>query len=148
MRVHTLIWGRSCIRFLPWFFPFFLSAFEVAFSRKVPRPLSCNASVVILVSMAHYGPCRGRLGVLVCVGDCAYFGLSHMPHFRITLKPLTASHLHCTARSSRSFTAIRKDAGLCCGSRLRKGEVFAYVGLPQNLKDLKPPYGAYRYEGV
>ena len=38
---------------------------------------------------------------------------------------------------SRSFTAIRKDAGLCCGSRLRSGEVFAYVGLPQNLKDLK-----------
>ena len=37
-------------------------------------------------------------------------------------------HLHCTAGSSRSFTAIRKDAGLCCGSRLRKGEVFAYVG--------------------
>ena len=34
-------------------------------------------------------------------------------------------------------TAIRKDAGLCCGSRLRKGEVFAHVGLPQNLKDLK-----------
>ena len=31
--------------------------------------------------------------------------------------------------------AIRKDAGLCCGSRLRKGEVFAYVGRNQNLKD-------------
>ena len=31
----------------------------------------------------------------------------------------------------------RKDTGLCCGSRLRKGEVFADVGLPQNLKDLK-----------
>ena len=31
---------------------------------------------------------------------------------------------------------IRKDAGLYCGPRLRKGEVFAYVGLPQNLKDL------------
>ena len=29
------------------------------------------------------------------------------------------------------------DAGLYCGPRLRKGEVFAYVGLPQNLKDLK-----------
>ncbi len=29
-----------------------------------------------------------------------------------------------------------KDAGLCCGSRLRKGEVFAYVGSIQNLKDL------------
>jgi len=32
---------------------------------------------------------------------------------------------------------VREDAGLCCGSRLRKGEVFAYVGLPQNLKNLK-----------
>ena len=32
---------------------------------------------------------------------------------------------------------IRKDAGLYCGPRLRKGEVFAYAGLPQNLKDLK-----------
>ena len=39
--------------------------------------------------------------------------------------------------SSRSFTAIRKDAGLSCGSRLRKGEVFAYAGRNQNLKDLK-----------
>ena len=28
-------------------------------------------------------------------------------------------------------------ARLYCGSRLRKGEVFAYVGLPHNLKDLK-----------
>ena len=45
--------------------------------------------------------------------------------------------LHCTAGSSRSFTAIRKDAGLYCGSRLRKGEVFAYVGRIHNLKDLK-----------
>ena len=32
---------------------------------------------------------------------------------------------------------IRKDAGLYCGPRLRKGEVFAYVGRNQNLKDLK-----------
>ena len=30
-----------------------------------------------------------------------------------------------------------KDAGLYCGSRLRKGEVFAYVGSIQDLKDLK-----------
>ena len=43
--------------------------------------------------------------------------------------------LHCTAGSSRSFTAIRKDAWLYSGSRLRKGEVFAYVGRNQNLKD-------------
>jgi hypothetical protein len=56
--------------------------------------------------------------------------------WRITLLPLTAIHLHCIAGSSRSFTAIRKDAGLYCGPRLRKGQVFAYVGLPQNLKDL------------
>ena len=34
-----------------------------------------------------------------------------------------------------------KEAGLFCGSFLRKGEVFASVGLSQNLKDLKdsPP---------
>ena len=32
---------------------------------------------------------------------------------------------------------IRKDAGLCCGSRRRSGEVFAYVGSIQKLKDLK-----------
>ena len=32
---------------------------------------------------------------------------------------------------------IRKDAGLYGGSRLRKGEVFAYVGRNPNLKDLK-----------
>jgi hypothetical protein len=43
-----------------------------------------------------------------------------------------------------SFTAVRKDAGLCCGSRLRKGEVFPYVGLPQNLKDLKDLKGVRR----
>ena len=33
------------------------------------------------------------------------------------------------------------DAGLCCGSRLRKGEVFASVGRNQNLKDLKAGQG-------
>jgi len=57
---------------------------------------------------------------------------------------LTASHLHCTAGSSRSFTAIRKDAGLYCGSRLRKGEVFAYVGRIHNLKDLQEEKKARR----
>jgi len=39
--------------------------------------------------------------------------------------------------SKRSFTAIRKEAGLFCGSFLRKGEVFAYAGRSQNLKDLQ-----------
>ena len=28
----------------------------------------------------------------------------------------------------RSFTAIRKEAGISCGSFLQKGEVLAYVG--------------------
>jgi hypothetical protein len=32
---------------------------------------------------------------------------------------------------------FRKEAGLFCGSLLRKDEVFAYVGSIQNLKDLK-----------
>ena len=37
----------------------------------------------------------------------------------------------------RSFTAMRKEGGLFCGSFLRKGEVLSYVGLSQNVKDLK-----------
>jgi len=37
----------------------------------------------------------------------------------------------------RSFPAIRKDAGLFCGSFLRKSEVFAYGGRIQNLRNLK-----------
>ena len=32
---------------------------------------------------------------------------------------------------------IGRKRGLCCGSRLRKGEVLAYVGRIHNLKDLK-----------
>ena len=58
--------------------------------------------------------------------------LLHVPEVVGVFHPLGKS-----VSSWRSFTAIRKDAGLCCGSRLRLGEVFAYVGLPQNLKDLK-----------
>ena len=54
-----------------------------------------------------------------------------------SLSPPLPARCRCTAGSLRSFTAIKKDAGLCCGSRLRKGEVFAYIGRNQNLKDLK-----------
>ena len=43
----------------------------------------------------------------------------------------------CTAGSSRSFNAIRKEAGLFRGTFLQKGEVLAHVVLFQNLKDLK-----------
>jgi hypothetical protein len=37
----------------------------------------------------------------------------------------------------RSFAALRKEAGVFCGSFLRKGEAFAYVGLIQDLTDLQ-----------
>jgi hypothetical protein len=39
---------------------------------------------------------------------------------------------------------MRKEAGLFCGSLLRKGEVFAYVGRNQNLKDLKEEFTTSR----
>jgi len=48
----------------------------------------------------------------------------HMPHLSWRAGPL------------RSFSAIRQEAGLFCGSFLRKGEVFVYVGRFQDLKDL------------
>jgi len=61
--------------------------------------------------------CHGLIGV----GECIH--------------SLAASLLHCKAGSSRSFAAIRKEAGLFCGSFLRNGEAFAYVGRIQHLKD-------------
>jgi hypothetical protein len=39
--------------------------------------------------------------------------------------------------ATNSIKSPRKEAGLFCGSFPRKGEVFACVGLIQNLKDLK-----------
>ena len=42
-------------------------------------------------------------------------------------------------KSLRSFPAIRQEAIRFCGFFLRKGKVFAYVGINQNLKDLKDP---------
>ena len=65
------------------------------------------------------------------------FGLTHMPHSRITLWPLAVSPLHWRAGSVRSFAVIRKEAGPFCGSFQREGEVFAYVRSIQTLKDLK-----------
>jgi len=47
-------------------------------------------------------------------------------------------------QGERSFAAIRKDTGLYRGSRLRKGEVFAYVGLSQNLKGLTETFPSCR----
>jgi hypothetical protein len=37
--------------------------------------------------------------------------------------------------SSKNLKDLKDNGRLCCGSRLREGEVFAYVGLPQNLKE-------------
>ena len=43
-----------------------------------------------------------------------------------------------STKAPKGFAADKSGAsGLYCGPRLRKGEVFAYVGLLQNLKDLK-----------
>ena len=75
----------------------------------------------------------------------------HMPHWRITLQPFAASRLHWRAGPLRSSTAIRKTAGLFCGSFLRKGKVFTlYTGRIQNLKGLKQYFRAdpsYRRAG-
>jgi hypothetical protein len=57
--------------------------------------------------------------------------------------PLQSAVWQRTAKGSRAARTHREgsegavQAGLYCGSRLRQGEVFAYAGLPQNLKDLK-----------
>ena len=57
---------------------------------------------------------------------------------RVTPAARRSPRIICTVRPILEIlAAIRKDTGFCCGSRLRKGEVFAYVGLSQNLKDLK-----------
>ena len=61
----------------------------------------------------------------------------HMPHLRITLKPLAASLLHWRAGFARSLAAKRKEAGLFCGSFLWESNVLAYVGQHQNLKDIE-----------
>ena len=47
---------------------------------------------------------------------------------------LAASHLYWKVGSMRSFTAIKKNAGLLCGPY---GELFAYVGISQTLKVFK-----------
>ena len=73
----------------------------------------------------------------LCMRARTYFSFTQIPHLGITLQSLAASPLHWRAGSSRSSAAIRKHAGLSCGSFLRKGEVLAYVGSIQNLKDLQ-----------
>jgi len=60
-----------------------------------------------------------------------------MAHLRTTLELLAASYLHCRAGFLRSFTAIRKEAGLFYESFLQKSEVFAFVERNNHLKDLK-----------
>jgi len=55
----------------------------------------------------------------------------------LEVKDLKDLGLSQNLKDLKEFTAIQKDAGLYCGSRLRSGEVFAYVGSIQNLKELK-----------
>ena len=59
---------------------------------------------------------------------------AEMPAQVVSLAPQTSRFAE--PESLRSFYDP-KEAGPFCGSFLRKGEVFAYVGLIQNLKDLK-----------
>jgi len=59
----------------------------------------------------------------------------------MSLRELTNECISDLARVWRlawhGLSLYTRDAGLCCGSRLRMREVFAYVGLIHNLKDLK-----------
>jgi len=55
---------------------------------------------------------------------------------KTTLELIAARLQHWRAGFSRPFAAIRKEAGLFCGSLMRKDEALAYVGLFQTLKDL------------
>jgi len=65
----------------------------------------------------------------------AHVGLHHNLK-DLKQRDLNASHLHWRAGSSRSFAAIRKEAGGFCGSFprnfLRKGELFTFIGRIQN----------------
>ena len=88
---------------------------------------------------------EGREGVVISmrisrfgVEACSVPGSCARSHRSTLATPARKGCYQGVSTCARS--AIRKDALLCCGSRLRKGEVFAYVGLPQNLKDLKGCY--------
>jgi hypothetical protein len=54
-----------------------------------------------------------------------------------TMAPRAWARSRSPRASALEGTVIRKEQEPSCGSLLRKGEVFAYVGLIQNLKDLK-----------
>ena len=52
---------------------------------------------------------------------------------------------HRRAGSLSSFTAIRKEAGLFCGTLPRKGEVFAYVAHEKQTAPPKATTGSYAF---
>ena len=55
--------------------------------------------------------------------------ISDVPLYAGTLKILkNLKDLHWRAGSSKSLVAIRKKAGIFCGSFVRKGEALAYMG--------------------
>ena len=73
--------------------------------------------------------------VTLCLLRSNSHGLTRMPYWWVILQRIAASLLQRMARSSTFFAAMRQGPGLSCGSSLRKGEVLAYVGTHQNLKD-------------
>jgi len=88
----------------------------------------------------RHGPCGGRLE--------SWYACETLPSLVELRCPTLGSPLRHSPRAICTvlldprdpLLQSEKDAELCCESRLRKGEVFAYAGLPQNLKDLKDDY--------
>ena len=96
-----------------------------------------------IITKNDFRPCD-----LMDLVDCPLFGLTHMPHLKVTLQALAESLLQWRAGSLRSFAAIRKEAGIFSGSFLWKGEVLAYNGRIQNLKDSKDLPKPERHESI
>ena len=61
----------------------------------------------------------------------------HTPHCRITRQTLTASHLTVLLDPRDLLLQSERTQSFAADPVYVKGKVFAYVGLPENLKDLK-----------
>ena len=129
--------------------PNFRLCFKDVFSeflRDLHRP---NGNTVALTQRACAGISthlngnsleRNRFGIKLTPGRRSARSsqkLSLTTLYKLVLWTLAANLLHWMAGSSRSFAAIRKEAGLFCGSFLRNGEVFAYDRGANDLNDLK-----------
>ena len=104
----------------------------------LPFVVSVARSLTSLTVCYHYGPDRGRRGVLVCVRARFQMGIPHTPHVKTTFWTLAAILLHWRTGSSNRNCApegSRTVLQILCTKCFHK--VFGYVGSHQNLKDLK-----------